>query len=289
VTGPVSFETGARPAVQSAVELCAFVDRLSIDDVGEVVFADASAVRGSIFIERGRVCWAAARGLAARLTHLLTEAARISPERMEELFLHCKREGKVLGEFLVARGIVSSEQLRCALLEHTVESMGALCSGEATAVWRPRRGGYAARFTFDTADLVARANAHVHGHEAISWPEVLAPVSPLRRGEWAAVFIRVRSAAAPLAVTLAGEWPEKSTVVMRVGKWAASALDVAGVLEGDDAFVTATEGREGAALVAWRHGDYFVVGRLLAQGPARILNHRAMARRLRGTETRNDT
>lgn len=280
MTAPVSRETGARVPFRTAVELCAFVDRLSTDDAGELhVFRDDGDVHGTVFIERGRVCWAAARGLAPRLTQLLTEAAHIAPAELAQLVLQCRKEGRPLGEFFVERGVVPAEELRRTLFQHTVESLEQLCRTATQGAWRAKRSTYRPRFTFDTSELLTRAVACVHDAHVQSSDSAISAFSSLRSGEWGAVFLRLRSLAAPLPIAVTGTWPEQSLTLMKVGKWAASTLDVSRVFQEEDALVTTVDGTNGGALVAWRSGDLIVAGRLLTQGPARILNYRAMARR----------
>lgn len=282
MNAPVSSETGRRVPFRNAVELCAFVDRLSPDDAGELlVFRDEGGAHGTVFVERGRVCWAAARGLAPRLAQLLTEAARVAPNEMDELVRRCRREGKRLGEFFVEQKIVCSEGLRRAFFQHTVESLDSLCSAEARGAWRTRSSGYSPPFTFDTSELLAGAVARAHANDACLSAAALGAFTGLRPGEWGAAFLRLRTLAAPLPIAVTGSWPEKSLTLMKAGKWAASTLDVSRIFQDDDALVTTIDGAEGGALVAWRCEPLLIVGRLLSQGAARILNYRATARRLK--------
>ena len=284
MTAPVSTrETGRRVAVRTTVDICSFVDRLTVEDVGELlVVADATtnvpAVRGAVFVESGRVCWAAARGLAPRLTQLLMKPSGLDAAAMEDLYRRCKLERAPLGEFLVKRGVVRPEDLRTALLQHTTESLDALCDERTVASWWPRPGGYNARFTFKTSELLAHWFAHRQGATRDERATTLEAFSDSVPGEWGALFVRVPSVAAPLPLIVRGALPEKSFAVLRVGKWAASALDVAATFQDDDVRVTAME-PGGTTLVAWRHEDGIVAGRMSANGPARLLHQRATARR----------
>jgi len=276
-------ETGRRVAVRTTVDICSFVDRLAVDDVGELlVVADgttnAPSVRGAVFVESGRVCWAAARGLAPRLTQLLMEPSGLDAAGMEDIYRRCKLERAPIGEFLVARGIVRPDDLRAALLQHTTESLDVLCDERTVASWWPRPGGYNARFTFKTSELLAHWFAHRHGSTRERLGQTLDTFSSSVPGEWGALFVRVPSVAAPLPLIVRGALPEKSFSVLRVGKWAASALDVAATFQSEDVLVTAMESG-GTTLVAWRHEDGIVAGRMTANGPARLLHQRATMRR----------
>lgn len=276
-------ETGRHVAIRTTVDICTFVDQLALDDVGELLVvrdeaANVPSVRGAVFVERGRVCWAAARGLAPRLTQLLREPSGLDAPAMENLYRRCKLEGAPLGEFLVARGIVRPDDLRAALLQHTTESLDALCDERALASWWPRPGGYNARFTFKTSELLAHWFAHRHGTPGAPLGAALATFSDSVPGEWGAVFMRVPTLAAPLPIVVRGEVPEKSLSLLRVGKWAASALDVASTFHDEDVLVTAME-PGGTSLVAWRYDGEIVAGRMGSNGPARVLHQRAATRR----------
>jgi hypothetical protein len=172
---------------------------------------------------------------------------------------------------------VRPEHLRTALLQHTAESLAVLCE-DTEATWCIRSGGYSPRFTFRTSELLPRWFGTVHGQPQRSITEVLAPFAEAASGEWGGVFVRSRSQAMPLPVAVRGELPDKSTSLLRVGKWAASALDLAATFQDENALVSAME-PGGSCLVAWRHGSLLVAGRMDGQGPARVLNHRAAARR----------
>ncbi len=294
MTAPVSSrETGIRLDVRTPSDLCDFVDQMDGAAVGELVVRGPSReVRGIVFIEDRRVCWAAARGLARRLTELLLgRAPGISADAMEELFRRCKQEGTPLGELLVARGVVAPDDLRAALLEHTAESLGVLLSpGDAEVGWCVRPGpGYSARFTFHTAEVLARtARRSMSREEQVLAGEIdTALESAFGRGGWGAAFIR-GSGAAPVPVAVFGELPATTRDVLRVGKWAASALDLASTFQDADALVSADAPGSDSVFVAWRLGldspgldsplPAIVAGRTCAQGPGRILNQRANGR-----------
>ena len=112
---------------KSTFEACTFVDARGPDAVGQVIIAGPEGLRGAIFVERGRICWAGAQGLARRLGELLRAGDR-----------------------------------REALLQHTLESIELLHAGGVKSTWHPRKGrGFEPRFTFGTAELLARHGARV--------------------------------------------------------------------------------------------------------------------------------
>jgi len=266
--------------IKTVYEACALVDELGATSTGEVVVSRDGDPLGAVFLERGRVCWAAARGLARRLTELLVARSTLSPDQMEATFAACKAGRIPLGEHLVNRGALRGEDLRSALLQHTVESLAFLCKGGARAGFHARPGGgYSPKFTFQTAELVAHAGALSHGTEATRARAVMNAI--FAPGEWAAAFARPLSSAFPEPVALYGDVPNAATTLLRFGKWAASALDVASTFTDDGALLTVSRGPRGAssALVAFRSEGIVVMGETGALGPARIMNRRAQQRR----------
>ncbi len=267
--------------LRSTFDICAFIDELGFSANGKLCVNGADGPRGTVFVEGGRVCWAAARGLARRLSELLGARAALAPAAMESLFQQCKAERIPLGEHLVSRGVLSAAQLREALLQHTIESLRHVCIVEGRGAWCPHPGaGYSPRFTFATAEVVARAGAAEHAEVAASVRPLLATL--FDEGEWAAAFVRPSGCAFPEPVAVHGRVPHAATALLRMGKWAASVLDVAAVFSGDAPILSVSRASPSGdiSLVAFRHGDAVVTGETGAHGPARILNHRAQQRRI---------
>ena len=263
--------------LHSAVDVCAFVDDLETDEAGELAFVgEDDAPDGVVFVENGHVCWAAARGLARRLSHLLAEPAHVEPAVMESLYRTCKQQGAPLGEYLVNKGLVSAADLRCALLKHTAESLHALCGPDTQVEWcARRRGGYSPRFTFTTTELLPRTLAEAHRGLAERTSAELADA--FTGGDWGAAFVRSSSRGAPDPIAIQGPCPEKIEVLLNLGRWASSSLDVTGLLHDEQAFLATLV--DGGACVAWRSGAAILTGWTSVHGPARLLNRRARARR----------
>jgi hypothetical protein len=257
-------------ALESVFDVCSVVDELEGSATGELVVQRGGAARGTVFVERGRVCWAAARGLARRLTELLGERASLPPADMERMFLACKSKGVPIGEHLVACGALRADDLRAALLDHTVESLDHLVGG-AQGVWRPRAGkGYSPRFTFTSAELLVRSGA-------LRQPATARAARGLIErwfagSVWAAAFARTASSAYPQPIASAGAIPCARALIHH-GRWAVSTLDVVHTFSGDDALLSVIRS-DTSALVALHEGACVVVGESDAQGPARILNRR---------------
>lgn len=272
--------------MRNTIEACAYVDELGEAATGEVVVSGEAGARGTVFVERGRVCWAAAHGMARRLTELLGARASLPSEVMESVFTACKRERIPLGEHLLSRGLVSAHDLRATLLQHTMESLSTICTDDARATWHARAGaGYSPRFTFTTSELVVFAGAREHPSLSTSAGELLGELFGER--EWAAAFVRSAASAHPEPVAAHGIVPPSASALLRIGKWASSVLDVAEVFSDDSAFISATRASASgtSSVVAFRHGATVVAGETGALGPGRVLNHRAQKRRRR---VRND-
>lgn len=259
------------------------VDELEPSATGELVVSGSEGPRGAVFVERGRVCWAAARGLARRLSRLLGARASLEPSAMESIFLYCKERRVPLGEHLVTRGVLRPEDLRVALLQHTVESLHHLCAHDARAAWYPRAGaGYSPQFTFATAELFAHIGAVTHAATASRLEPVLR--ASFGDGDWAAAFVRTNTRGFPEPVATHGAVPASASTLLRIGKWAATALDLTRTFTDDGALLAVTRRTRGAntCLVAFRSGDAFVAGETCEYGPGRILNRRAQLRRMKG-------
>lgn len=123
------------------------VERLGHTDSGLLSFGDAPV--GGIFVEQGRVCWVAARGLQRRLRDLLRAHSPMSPEQLEQMYQRCRAEGRVLGEALVDEGFIAPSELQRALRRHSAECLLDLCRSPRATTWSSHGGrGYAPRFTF---------------------------------------------------------------------------------------------------------------------------------------------
>lgn len=215
-------------------ELLEFVEELPEDAVGEVVFHDESSQRGVVFVENNRICWAAARGLARRLVDLLRARADLDacPETLEQIFVKCKAQGTPFGEALLESGLVSPARLRDALRMHTAESIVAMMRTESSTFWNPRgRGGYNARYTFATGEIIAQVSAGLNPRLAASAEETLRKV--VEDGDWGAAFLRSHHLAEPVPLASVGAIEVSSKVFLGIGKWAIDELDLAVALTRD--------------------------------------------------------
>lgn len=115
----------------------------------------APTSHGGVFIEEGRVCWAAATGLGRRLSDLLAQHASLRGIDLDPLHAQCVAEGKTLGRALLEGGMIEPEELESALRQHSAESVVQLCRSDDAPTWIPRLGpGYAPRLTFRPIELL---------------------------------------------------------------------------------------------------------------------------------------
>lgn len=176
------------------------VERLGHLDSGLLSFGDTPV--GGIFVEQGRVCWVAARGLQRRLRDLLRVHSHMTVQEFDDLYEQCRAEGRLLGEKLVDEGLIAPHQLQSALRRHSAESLLDLCRSWQVTTWSNHGGrGYAPRFTFRAVDLLFDSVALVHPElQAQARLELSRVEAPGRR---AAAFVRdeATSSLLPLSET----------------------------------------------------------------------------------------
>lgn len=136
------------------LEVLTKVESLAPDASGTLAFGAPAATSGAIFVDRGRVCWVAARGLRRRLRDLLQHHATIPDADLDRVYERCRAEGKLLGETLVAEGWLDARDLETALRWHSAESLAMLCADARPAVWSPRSAGYQPLASFSPVEVL---------------------------------------------------------------------------------------------------------------------------------------
>lgn len=106
---------------------------------------------GVLFLEKGRLCWAAVPETRRYLTARLQERARATPEQMSAFIQEAQATKRPLGELLVAKSLLSENGLRAALREHSLESAAVMASSEVEGITVHTRTsvGFDSRFTFE--------------------------------------------------------------------------------------------------------------------------------------------
>src|SRR5262245_58577954 len=235
------------------VDLLAAVDDRPPTESGALVIEgdDCGAVLGTVFVENGRVCWAAVAGRSGRLRDLLhcNSARPLDDDELDEVFAECRGTHRPLGELLAERGLVGDDGLRAALKQHTVESLIAQCDGtDRSVAWVPhRRRGYLARFTFSPIELLAAAGAQLYPSESAG--AELGLVAALPAAQTAGSFA-IGDEDEPIAVWTTGR-SSRVRDLLELGDWAAAALAVCNGFS-PAVLQRAVTGMTGAAAVGWR-------------------------------------
>jgi hypothetical protein len=154
-------------AWENLVHLLAHVEGVAASESGLLAIG-AEADHGGIFVERGRICWAVARGMGRRLHELLqAHATDRTTTDFNAIYQRCRANGTLLGETLVEEGHITARELEVSLRQHSAESLLALCHEELDEpVWRSRgERGYEPRFTFRPVDVLLDVMA-------LRWPDI---------------------------------------------------------------------------------------------------------------------
>jgi hypothetical protein len=238
---------GSDVAWDALLDALVRIEKLSATDSGLLSFG-AAAGNGGIFVDAGRICWAAAPGLQRRLRDLLQHRAHLRDVDLDAVYERCRAEGRQLGQTLVAEGLIEAPDLEAVLRRHSAESLVALCRAEAPTVWSSRSGaGYAPQFTFRPIDVLLDVVALIWPDaQATSQAELAAFAAPGRHG--AAFLLAGEAAAVPL--TRVGDGSVQA--LRTLGRWAMSLPVATGELGASPRFsLAATAGGETIA-VWWR-------------------------------------
>lgn len=200
---------------------------------------------GGVFVENGRVCWAAARGMAHRLSDLLSAKARPGSD-LDALYRRCREDQTPFGETVVASGIVSAQDFESTLRQHTAESLVEIMRAGDAGTWTARAGQYAPRFTFAPRDTFFDVVDTMLGrHRDAAREELGALATPSRRG---AAFVSIGSQAIP--VMTCGNVPLRPLGVL--GAWAMSLRDAAYQLAVEPRFAIGTADTGDTTVVWWQ-------------------------------------
>ena len=245
------------PHLSGPLAILAHVEQVAPASSGELVLAREGRTRGVVYVEHGRVCFAAARGLGSRLADLLRTRARIevTARGMVELLRHGRDHDTPLGELLVESGMMTPDGLMGALRRHTAESLVHIGAVPVTAWWIPReRGGFQPRFTLSPVMLAPCVGALLAGREPAA---TLDPFARVQGAVAGGAFVRPASETVPIAA--AGMASVEA--LRRLGAQVTEALDVAGRIEGGPRFAF-TGDQQGRGVLAWRDGEV-IVGALI--------------------------
>lgn len=144
------------------------VESLPATACGALVVGTDGSPLGTILIEANRVCWGAAEGMSGRLKDILrSHCDNANGAELSATYELCRREHLQLSDVLMDCGLFTSERLRAALKQHTIESLLAVDAAvdslwgkqalEWPMQWVDHGGGYSPRHTFAAVELLAAA------------------------------------------------------------------------------------------------------------------------------------
>lgn len=242
-------------AWENLVNVLVQVEGVAAAESGLLAFGDHADL-GGIFVERGRICWAMARGMGRRLHEILQSSAleRGATIDFDTIYQRCRANGTLLGQTLVDEGVITARELEIALRKHSAESLLALCHDELDEpIWRSRgERGYEPRFTFRPVDVfldvIALWFPDLHAHARNELAQFAAP------GRIGAAF-RGDSHAMPIAafgdIGVYELW--------NLGQWATQLPLATRELGASVSLVIATTSRGDTMVVWWHHELLFAV------------------------------
>lgn len=230
------------------------VERLTEADSGLLSFGALQT--GGIFVEQGRVCWVAVRGLGQRLRDLLLVHCSIDADELDRVSERCRARGKLVGQTLVEEGWLRPAELEKALRQHSAECLLELCREPLPTRWSSHAGrGYAPRFTFRAEDLLLDAVGAFFPQQQLAARAELARLAA--RGHRAAAFAFDPARECLLPVAAVGSPGVEA--LRSLGQWATSMPMVSRELATEPTFSLASSAEGEAALVWWREGLLFAV------------------------------
>lgn len=230
------------------------IERLGLEDSGLLEFGIEQ--RGGIFVEQGRICWVAASGLGRRLRHLILAHSNIDEAELDRVCEQCRRHGGLVGQTLVAEGLLQPAELEVALRHHSTESLLELCREPRPTRFRSHAGrGYAPRFTFRPLDLLLDAVGTCFPELRIeARRELDALVEP---GIQAVAFVFDPDRECLLPVAERGQ--QTIEELRALGRWASSMPLASLELAATPSLTLATTENGDSVVVWWRAGLLFAV------------------------------
>ena len=236
----------------AVIPLLEEIEALPESATGALVFGPPT--QGTVLVENGQICWAAASGMERRLAELLRAYADEPPEskRIEDVYKRCKRDSIPVVKALIDSGLVSFDGLKEVIRQHTSEALIALTREplREAPTWSPHKHqGYDAKFKFDPCELIVSVGGMFHpdlaGRARLDFDGLL------RSGVYAVSYARSPQANTPVPIYRSPGAYFTLRQVMSLGRWAFSALDVCNTYSAR-ARIAATLVEPGEYLVAWQ-------------------------------------
>ncbi len=247
---------GKNGSLQRIADVLVRVDELGHDATGAVVFEGAEGKSGAILLERGRICWAVARGLKRRMVEILRHQEQPPPPAsvVEEVFRGCQESGQPFGEALVARGLVSTTGLRKALRQQTAEAISVLAAPRASVLFlKHKNQGYNAQYSFSGAEILVALGALRDVDAAVRATNRLKELLP---PEVSGVVFSRGLGAAPVAIGLVERMSLEVVDLANISQWASSAIDISHAVGGNDQVrLVSLSDAFGRSIALWQDGD----------------------------------
>lgn len=234
-----------------------------------VLRRDDGSVVGAVLAERGRVCWAVCNDCSRRLSDILVaQAPGLTASLLSELVAECRRDHTPLGETLLARGLISQDVLRRAILLHTCLSLDHLMRADATSwSWTPHsKHSYAPMLTFSAVEVLVGMS---HSSDPAASEQALAVLRSAMGPGFSALALRRASGGRVPIAHIDGECLELVRL-LALAQQADEMLAIAVIAE----LQVAVLELEDLAFVVWGQGDVRHV--LLGYGKLafnRLLSH----------------
>lgn len=252
------------------------IEKLSGQASGAYVVRDSKQqVCGTICVEHGRLCWAAAKGLASRLTARLCDldVGDYRRSALHRLYRQCMDEQLPLGATLVQSRMVTEEAWRKALVQHTAESLLQLSPLLAvTPAWLQHDSGtYHSPLSLDGVEAAVCIGGLLHqGARERATQEFVQVLPP---GVFAAAFVWPEREVDTFPVLATSNANRPVSTVLDLGRWGNHQLQLLHAVVERCRVVTGLAGG-GHAIVCWNFEAGYCVA-LCADGTqmARLLSN----------------
>jgi hypothetical protein len=238
------------------------VESLPASARGALMVETRDEAIGTILVEANRVCWGAAPGMSGRFRDILLShcCKSVRQEELEAVYDRCRRDSQPLSETLVVSGLVSPDQMRAAIKQHTIESLltvdatvTSLCGSQARhwpMRWIDHAGpGYNPRYTFGAVELLEAAG--VQRLDQIEAELMIEHLEGLADRRSALVAFSFQPDGTPIFIGASTQLPLDIEDLVDLTTWADAALGASPGFSPEVAYRCARSADGGA--VAWRY------------------------------------
>jgi hypothetical protein len=139
--------------------LAAVFTHIDAEETGEFVCVSATSEL-HVYLQAGRIAWATNSAHPLAFSRHLLAHTSLRKDVFAEVLESCRRDRLPLGETLLARNLLSLEEIRAALHHQIVDALSSLAeSTQERTIFLDRKRQFASydrRLTFDALELVER-------------------------------------------------------------------------------------------------------------------------------------